>query len=82
MPTHDHTAHVLVFLDITQSPPVAKRAGIYSERFVTSILNREAQVEVFSITSDTYADAHARARDYIRDATYYAWLAPLMGASC
>ena len=76
-----HQAYLVMTINIAEQPPVARRAAVFSHRgsTLTSITDRELNVDVHHATGDSYEEAETR---LLRDVELY-WpkLMPFIHAS-
>lgn len=71
------TAYVLLFLDVTKSPPVVTGARILSEETPTLDTNHVA-IAVLKQPGANFGEAQHRVRSFIAESRFHAWLRPLL----
>ena len=76
------TAHLVVTIDYTQSPPVVVHVGIYSSGpGGLTVMAGEAMAELTRDSGDDYAEASKNLLRVVRNLRSYSWVLPFLGVS-
>ena len=75
------TAYLLLFLDITKTPPEPLTAGTFSSdaASITMSHRNRAAVEVTRLDLGSYAESSDALERLVADTPFYTWLRPFMG---